>query len=95
MTHWSLGKVTGKFHTALKEKLQSKGYTVVDEFNCKGFNTNRIYGRFGGLNKGRPNAEDLKHAEEFALKLKQSAISALAKKVINHCAPFLSMVTIW
>ena len=66
------GKVTGKFHTALKEKLQSKGYTVVDEFNCKGFNTNRIYGRFGGMNKGRPNAEDLRHAEEFALKLKQS-----------------------
>jgi flavodoxin len=57
------GKVTGKFHTALKEKLQSKGYTVVDEFNCKGFNTNRIYGRFGGMNKGRPNAEDLRHAE--------------------------------
>jgi flavodoxin len=66
------GKVTSKFHTALREKLQSKGYTVVGEFNCKGFNTNRIYGRFGGMNKGRPNAEDLRHAEEFALKLKQS-----------------------
>ena len=66
------GKVTGKFHTALREKLQSKGYTVVGEFNCKGFNTNRIYGRFGGMNKGRPNAEDLKHAEEFALKITQS-----------------------
>ncbi len=66
------GKTSGKFHTALREKLQSKGYTIVDEFNCKGFNTNRIYGRFGGMNKGRPNAEDLKHAEEFASKLKNS-----------------------
>ena len=66
------GKTSGKFHTALREKLQSKGYTVVDEFNCKGFNTNRIYGRFGGMNKGRPNTEDLKHAEEFASKLKNS-----------------------
>jgi flavodoxin len=64
------GKVTGKFHVALREKLQSKGYTVAGEFNCKGFNTNRIYGRFGGMNKGRPNAEDLKNAEEFASKLK-------------------------
>ena len=64
------GKVSGKFHTALREKLQSKSYTIVGEFNCKGFNTNRIYGRFGGMNKGRPNAEDLKHAEEFALKIK-------------------------
>ena len=66
------GKVTGKFHTALREKLQSRGYNVVGEFNCKGFNTNRIYGRFGGMNKGRPNAKDLKHAEEFASKLKNS-----------------------
>jgi hypothetical protein len=24
----------------------------------------------GGMNKGRPNAEDLKHAEEFAENLK-------------------------
>ncbi len=66
------GNVSGKFHTVLREKLQSKGYIVAGEFNCKGFNTNRIYGRFGGMNKSRPNAEDLKHAEEFALKLKQS-----------------------
>ena len=64
------GKVSGKFHTPLREKLQSKGYTVTGEFNCKGFNTNRVYGRFGGMNKGRPNVEDLKHAEEFALMLK-------------------------
>ena len=66
------GKVTSKFHIALREKLQSKGYTIVGEFNCKGFNTNHIYGRFGGMNRGRPNSEDLRHAEEFALKLKQT-----------------------
>src|SRR5208337_3713589 len=49
------GKRARKFHTALREKLQSKGYTVADEFNCKGFNTNSVYSRFGGMNKGRPN----------------------------------------
>ena len=64
------GRITSKFHTALREKLQSKGYIVVDEFNCRGFNTNGIYGRFGGMNKGRPNVEDLKNAKEFAGKLK-------------------------
>ena len=64
------GRITSKFHTALREKLQSKGYTVVDEFNCRGFNTNGIYGRFGGMNKGRPNVEDLKNAKEFAENLK-------------------------
>ena len=60
-----------KNHSALREKLQSKGYLIVDEFQCKGFNTNSFLKYFGGLNKGRPNAEDLKHAEEFAQNLKK------------------------
>ena len=61
-----------KDHSLLKEKLQSKGYMIVDEFACKGFNTNKFLKYFGGMNKGRPNAEDLKHAEEFAQNLKQN-----------------------
>ena len=61
-----------KDHLILREKLQSKGYTIVDEFACKGFNTNSFLKYFGGMNKGRPNAEDLKNAEEFAQNLKQS-----------------------
>lgn len=61
-----------KNHSALREKLQSKGYLIVGEFNCKGFNTNSFLKFFGGMNKGRPNAEDLKHAEEFAQNLKQN-----------------------
>ena len=60
-------------HSTLREKLQSKGYMIVDEFSCKGFNTNSFLKLFGGMNKGRPNAEDLKHAEEFAQNLKQNA----------------------
>jgi flavodoxin len=60
-----------KNHTALREKLVSKGYKIVDEFGCVGFNTNRFLRFFGGLNKGRPNAEDLKRAEEFAHNLKR------------------------
>ena len=58
-----------KTHLTLREKLRSKGYTVVDEFSCAGFNTNSFLRFFGGINKGRPNAEDLKHAEEFARNL--------------------------
>ena len=60
-----------KDHLMLRKKLQSRGYIVVDEFACKGFNTNSFIKYFGGMNKGRPNAEDLKHAEEFAEKLRQ------------------------
>jgi len=59
-----------KDHSALREILQSKGCRIVGEFQCRGFNTNSFLRFFGGMNKGRPDAEDLKHAEEFALKLK-------------------------
>ena len=65
-----LEEYTSKCHTPLKETLQSKGYTIVDEFSCAGFNTNKFLKYFGGINKGRPNNEDLKHAEAFAEKLK-------------------------
>jgi flavodoxin len=61
-----------KNHSTLREKLQSKGYMIVDEFSCAGLNTNSFLKLFGGINKGRPNSEDLKHAEEFAKNLKQN-----------------------
>ena len=61
-----------KDHSTLREKLQFKGYMIVDEFSCKGFNTNSFLKLFGGMNKGRPNAGDLKHAEEFAQNLKRN-----------------------
>ena len=58
-------------HLALREKLQSKGYLIIDEFNCAGFNTNSLNKLFEGTKRGRSNAEDRKHAEEFAQNLKQ------------------------
>ncbi|MHA2289974.1 MAG: flavodoxin family protein [Promethearchaeota archaeon] len=61
-----------KAHSHLRKKLQSKGYLIIDEFNCKGYNTNSFLRFFGGMNKGRPNTEDLKQAEEFAQNLKQN-----------------------
>jgi len=73
---FSTSALTGKDkiaddHSLLKKKLQSKGYIIIDEFQCKGFNTNSFLKFFGGMNKGRPNTEDLKNAEEFVLNLKQ------------------------
>jgi len=60
-----------KDHARLREKLQSKGYVILDEFSCKGFNTNSFLKYFGGMNRGRPNADDFLHTEEFAMFLKQ------------------------
>jgi flavodoxin len=58
-----------KSHSALREKLQSRGYVIIGEFSCAGFNTNSFLKFLGGLNKGRPDAEDLRYAEEFARNL--------------------------
>jgi flavodoxin len=58
-----------KDHSLQRQKLQSKGYAIVGEFSCKGFNTNSFLKYFGGMNKGKPDSEDLKHAKEFALSL--------------------------
>ncbi len=58
-----------KNHCALREKLGRKGFTILDEFSCVGFNTNSFLKLFGGLNQGRPNAGDLDRAADFAVGL--------------------------
>lgn len=70
-TTWELPKK----HSTLKKKLQTKGYIIVDEFICKGFNTNSFLKYFGGMNKGHPNTTDLEKASIFARNLKQYAIN--------------------
>ncbi len=58
-----------KDHAALREILRSKGYLIVGEFSCKGYNTNSFLKYFGGMNKDRPNDEDIRHAKEFAQRM--------------------------
>jgi flavodoxin len=50
-------------HEAFKTLLTSKGFTVSGEFSCLGFDTALSS---EGINKGKPDAFDLKAAEEFA-----------------------------
>jgi len=74
---------TARDHKPLNEKLTNKGYTILDDFNCPGFDTNTSFEHglilsivswfvqlIGGINKGRPNQQDLKDAEAFAENLK-------------------------
>jgi len=68
----SNSKYKTKIHKTLREKLETKGYVILDDFNCHEFNTNSFLKYLGGMNKGHPNQEDLKNAEEFAQKLKQN-----------------------
>ena len=65
------------FDKPLRKKLQRKGFDIVAEFSCRGLDTYRATGLVGGVNKGRPNADDLKQAEDFARRLKDSLHSYL------------------
>jgi len=82
---WGGKAKIAKDHAPLRERLESRGYVVVDEFNCPGWDTNGDYDSgiilaavsaavklIGGINKGRPNAKDLRDAEEFARSLRTS-----------------------
>jgi flavodoxin len=62
-----------KNHQRIREKLLAKGYVVIGEFGCAGWNTNSFLKYFGGLNKGRPDARDLKNADAFARDMKEKA----------------------
>lgn len=62
-------EVVAQNHSQLREKLRSKGFVIVGEFGCVGYNTNSFLKLFGGINKGRPNPQDLEQAEAFARKL--------------------------
>jgi flavodoxin len=53
-------------HSALRNLLQSKGCSILGEFSCTGFNTNSFLKYIGGMNRGRPNADDMGRAARFA-----------------------------
>jgi len=57
-------------HAALREKLLYRGFSIVGEFSCKGWDTFGPMKLIGGINKGRPHAEDLEGARVFARGLK-------------------------
>ncbi|MBE0430427.1 MAG: flavodoxin family protein [Dehalococcoidia bacterium] len=54
------------FHRPLKEKLRRKGLTVIGEFSCRGLDTFGATRIVGGINRGRPDEEDLRRSQDFA-----------------------------
>jgi len=47
ISHW-----TTNFQNPLKEKLIKKGFKIIGEFNCRGFDTFGPFKLIGGINKG-------------------------------------------
>lgn len=52
--------------TSLRRLLARKGFHVVGEFACRGFDTWGPLWLTGGLNRGHPDERDLEHARQFA-----------------------------
>ncbi|MGW6985474.1 flavodoxin family protein [Streptomyces sp. NPDC054932] len=56
--------------------LQSKGFKVEDIFTCRAFDTLAPFKLIGGINKYRPNEDDLIAARRFAERLANGSTSA-------------------
>ena len=53
-------------HELLKRKLKEKGFKIIGEFSCLGYDT-ALFSE--GINHGRPNDDDLQKARVFAQRL--------------------------
>ena len=61
-----------RYHRILREKLLEKELDIAGEFSCRGLDTVGPLKLVGGMNKGKPDEEDLKNAREFAKGLQES-----------------------
>jgi flavodoxin len=59
------GKGNPNYSSALAEKVSEHGFKVIGEFSCRAFDAWGPLKLIGGINKGRPNADDLKKAGIF------------------------------
>jgi len=73
-TGYGLARGLGRdYHRKLRLILQRKGYAVVGEFACKGFDTYGLWGKLGGIAKGHPDDAELRNARAFVEVLTHSA----------------------
>jgi len=68
-------QVGNNFNKSLREKIVAKGGKVVSIFNCPGFSDYGPLKLFGGMNKRRPNDEDIEKAIEFSHNLKPKILT--------------------
>lgn len=61
------------YKTPMIRLLESKGFEVVGTFSCRGLDTWLPLRIVGGLNKDRPNSDDLASARSFAASLREPA----------------------
>ena len=54
------------WHAPFKKELAKKGFDVVGEFHCRGFDSWGPLWLTGGINRRHPDEQDLRRAAEFA-----------------------------
>ncbi|MGO9509428.1 MAG: flavodoxin family protein [Mycobacterium sp.] len=59
------------YHKPIRKQLEAKGFEVIGSFSCRGFDTVGPFGMIGGINRGRPNDNDLDQAAKFAVRLRE------------------------
>lgn len=72
-------------HRLLRDTLREKGFMIVGEFACKGFEDWRAVKIVGGkgINEGKPDAEDLQRAENFAIDLNRKYVIGEKKLTVT------------
>ena len=63
------GKGNPNYSSSLAKRVSETGFEVIGEFTCKAFDVWGPLKLIGGINKGRPNTDDLKSAEIFVEEL--------------------------
>lgn len=59
------------FNKFIQKRLLKKGFKIIGEFNCRGWDTYPLIVKpFGGISKDRPNKKDIESAKRFVTHLK-------------------------
>ena len=72
------------FTREVRDALESRGYRLDGTFTCRGWDTWGPLGCVGGLNRGRPNARDLRNAERFAVELRDRRMTKPVTTISQH-----------
>lgn len=76
--------LTKVWHWPLKSALMKKGYGVMAEFSCRGFDTWGPLWLTGGLNKRHPDERDIQLARVFATRLNRANESHIERPSREH-----------
>ncbi len=67
----------------VRDRLRDKGYNLLGDFNCRGFDTVGPLRFLGGLNRGRPDEADLTRARRFGRDAQAQAAAHESSRTVS------------